>query len=808
MSYNEISFLVERLEARHLLSTVQVIAAGTTGEELIELQLNQTAVATWQLNDAAYSNQFQTFQFETAQALTGDQIRVQFTNDVYQPELGIDRNVRIDAVVLDGVRLETESPFVFSTGTWKPDDSIQPGFRQDDQLHTTGYFEFFDTSAIKNLVVHAKGETGDEDLALVIDGETVQTWRSIGTEFAEFRYFYSGDLQAKNVQIFFTNDEYRPIDNYDRNLIVDRIELDSQVYQTEASSVYSTGNWQPEDGIAPGYREDQTLHTTGYFHFDQAETVEPGSFALNANFLIASESQGSINVTINRLNGSDGEASIDFETIALTATDGADYLGQNGTLNFAEGEISKVVTIEILSDDLVENAEQFSFVIDNAVNAGLLSPRTTTVEISNSPREVNGPGDPELTVATETITQFQGAVTFDFLPDGTLIVADFGGRVYAQLDGQSIYAGLILDISQQVNGAKGLTAMRLHPDLQNNPYIYLGFVYDPPEVSNHTGLAGPDGLGNRASRLIRLTLDANNNYLSVLPNSEVILLGSNSTWQYYNAFVDSTVDFDEPPGGINPDGTNVQDFLAADSQAHFIGDIEFGPDGGLYVSNGDGVSFNAIDPRAVRVQDIDNLSGKVLRIDPLTGEGLTDNPFYDGNPNSNRSKIYQYGFRNPFRMSFDDSGQLYVGDVGWFLNEEINAGPAGANFGWPYFEGIERTPEYELLPEAIAFYSSSSVATNPIVDLQHVEDAIDALILGVFVKNSNLPSDYEGNLLFNHLASGHVRAVQFDAAGNVTEIKTLFQGPAFITDMAIGPDGDIYFIDFAQGVVGKWIVQI
>jgi hypothetical protein len=93
-------------------------------------------------------------------------------------------------------------------------------------------------------------------------------------------------------------------------------------------------------------------------------------------------------------------------------------------------------------------------------------------------------------------------------------------------------------------------------------------------------------------------------------------------------------------------------------------------------------------PRTVRVQDIDNLSGKVLRIDPLTGAGLADDPFYSGDPAANRSRVYQLGVRNVFRMGVDRlTGTIYLGDVGWTAWEEVNTGGSGANFGWPYYEG-------------------------------------------------------------------------------------------------------------------------
>ena len=104
------------------------------------------------------------------------------------------------------------------------------------------------------------------------------------------------------------------------------------------------------------------------------------------------------------------------------------------------------------------------------------------------------------------------------------------------------------------------------------------------------------------------------------------------------------------------------------------------------MSNGDGASYNRVDPRASRVQDIDNLSGKILRINPINGKGLSDNPFYNGDADANRSKVYQLGLRNPFRITVDpDNGKVYTGDVGWTQWEEVNAGEAGSDFGCPFF---------------------------------------------------------------------------------------------------------------------------
>jgi glucose/arabinose dehydrogenase len=806
MNYQDFDLHVETLEQRNMLSSVQVFAAGTTGEESLELLVNDVVVATWQLNDSAYQNVFESKAYQTPKPVSLGQIKLRFSNDLYDVDQGIDRNVRIDAIVIDGVQTEIESEQVYSTGTWLPEDGIQPGFRRSEFLHANGEFSFPNATTPETTVrVVARGDEGDETFSLSIDGVEVQTWEQIGTELTEFTFQIDANVSPDDVRITFENDLYDPDAGVDRNLIVDRIEINAAIFQTEDSSVYSTGTWLPADGVAPGFRQSEYLHAAGYFQFASQSS---GSFALESGSLIFNENAAAAVVVVNRLNGSAGESTIDYETFDITAIAGQDYESTQGTLVFADGETSKEILIPILADTIVEDGEQFSLVIDNPVNAGLLSPRTVTIEIGNDSGPVD-PGEGELDVTTEIlIDDMPGAVTIDWLPDGTMIVADIGGAVYVKEDGQSVYANELLNIADQVNGPRGMTAMRLHPDLANNPYLYLGYAYDPPEVFDNVGLAGPDGNGNRASRLVRYTLDAATNYRTVVADSEFILLGSNSTWDNFNAFVDSTVDMDEPAAGINPDETNLRDFLAADSQSHTIGDIECGTDGALYVSNGDGASYNDADPRAIRVQDIDNLSGKVLRIDPLTGQGLSDNPFYDADPESNRSKVYQYGFRNPFRITLDSSGQLFVGDVGWYKSEEVNTGPAGSNFGWPYFEGDQQTPLYNLLPEAIAFYNSGAQVESPLVNLDHVEDSIDAIILGDFIDSGNFPAEYDGHLIFSHLASGLVRAVEFDAAGAVVEIKTLFEGSPFMTEVTFGPDGDLYFVDFGGMKVGRWTIVV
>ena len=135
-------------------------------------------------------------------------------------------------------------------------------------------------------------------------------------------------------------------------------------------------------------------------------------------------------------------------------------------------------------------------------------------------------------------------------------------------------------------------------------------------------------------------------------------------------------------------------------QNHYGGQLQFGPDGYLYISTGDGGSAN--DP-AQNAQNIDVLLGKILRID-VDSDGFPDDPARNysipaSNPfagaTAGADEIFSYGLRNPWRMSFDSAtGDLWIGDVGQGQREEIDriaaGSPGGQNFGWRILEGTRQ----------------------------------------------------------------------------------------------------------------------
>ncbi len=143
----------------------------------------------------------------------------------------------------------------------------------------------------------------------------------------------------------------------------------------------------------------------------------------------------------------------------------------------------------------------------------------------------------------------------------------------------------------------------------------------------------------------------------------------------------------EPTADV-ADAGEVRRLITLDQRAgnHNGGMIDIGPDGHLYIAFGDEGGSNDTFGNG---QNLDTLHGSIVRLDINTGMPPADNPFVGVN---GRDEIWSYGWRNPWRFSFDRmTGDLYVGDVGQGEREEISVQPAsstgGENYGWPLCEG-------------------------------------------------------------------------------------------------------------------------
>jgi glucose/arabinose dehydrogenase len=196
----------------------------------------------------------------------------------------------------------------------------------------------------------------------------------------------------------------------------------------------------------------------------------------------------------------------------------------------------------------------------------------------------------------------------------------------------------------------------------------------------------------------------------------------------------------------------------ADAANHNGGQLQFGPDGLLYIGTGDGGMENDVLHHA---QDPTSLLAKILRIDPhQQGSQAYTVPASNPAPSGLRPgwapEVYAMGLRNPWRFSFDPvTGRLLIGDVGGDTNEEVDdespAGALGANFGWSCVEGSQPGPTAS--PTCLA---PGTVATPPILWYPHTNGRC-SITGGVVVRDSTLPA-ITGRYIYGDFCTGDLSA--------------------------------------------------
>ena len=225
---------------------------------------------------------------------------------------------------------------------------------------------------------------------------------------------------------------------------------------------------------------------------------------------------------------------------------------------------------------------------------------------------------------------------------------------------------------------------------------------------------------------------------------------------------------------------------------HNGGMLQFGPDGYLYASVGDG------DPGAVNraghfAQTLDDLLGNILRIDPRNGDPYAvpvDNPFV-GRDVGARGEIWAYGLRNPWRFWIDHQTRtMLIGDAGATTREEVDLvslDRAGANFGWPCFEGTLSFDEAASCPDAV----------GPLFDFSR-DNGVCVVIGGVVVRDARLPA-LAGRYLYGDLCAGTITAVGLDGAtvrrSDVLDVKV-----PLLASFGVDGAGRVYVMS-AQGPV-------
>ncbi len=432
-------------------------------------------------------------------------------------------------------------------------------------------------------------------------------------------------------------------------------------------------------------------------------------------------------------------------------------------------------------------------------------------------------------------------IAVEFAPNGRVFVAEKSGiiKTYTNLADTSAtqFADLRTEVHNYVD--RGLMSIAVDPDFPAEPYVYVYYVHDAaiggtaprwgqPNQNSDTCPTPPGGLADGcvvSGRISRLQVSG-----ETMTGPEQVLI---EDWcQQY--------------------------------PSHAGGGLEFGADGYLYYSGGEGASYNFTDygqdgdpvnpcgdppggvggamspPTAeggkLRSQDIRTtsdplgLSGAVIRIDPDTGAGVAGNPLFSST-NANERRMLAYGLRNPFRLAIRPGfGDVWVADVGQGQWEEIDrvTSPFGGprNFGWPCYEGglnssgtpISNThsPISTLHLNLCESLYTAGTATPPywaylhgqeIVTGENCQEQNGSALSGVAFAPmaGNFPDTYDGALFFSDFVRECIWVLRADANGlpDPATREAFAQGANFPVDLEFGPNGELFYPDIGNGIIRR-----
>ena len=478
------------------------------------------------------------------------------------------------------------------------------------------------------------------------------------------------------------------------------------------------------------------------------------------------------------LNAASGKSvRVNYQTQDGTALAGSDYTAAGGTLVINPGQVSGQVAVTVLGDAVDEPDETFTLALSGPVNAVLID-NTGTGTILNDDGPGGGPlpglvqrptnvtcvapDRPSVLASVDLENSYPGAPAFAS-PTKALQVPGDGSRWFVLQKSGAVRVFSVsnpanvstyLDFSSQVNASSegGLLGMAFDPDFPTTPEVYVSY----------TASAGPTGMESRVSRVI---LDNVNAPVNV---TEQVLLR------------------------VTQDFTN-----------HNGGDIGFGDDGYLYFGLGDGGSGG--DPND-RAQDTTRLLGSFLRLD-VRGvawpnpayEIPVSNPFF-GNalcgPGGNANdcpEIYAWGFRNPWRWSFDPpTDVLWVGDVGQNAWEEIDRVQRGGNYGWRCLEG---THDYN---------TAGCPVDGFVAPVYEYDRAAGQSVSGGFVYRGAAIAELQGRYVFGDFSSGRIWALKGDGQGGYAA-DLLIDTSYNLSSFAVDANSELYVVDYGNGRIRKLV---
>jgi len=305
-----------------------------------------------------------------------------------------------------------------------------------------------------------------------------------------------------------------------------------------------------------------------------------------------------------------------------------------------------------------------------------------------------------------------------------------------------------LDISDRVlnvQSEQGLLGLAFPPNYSETGHFYVNYTW---------------GNGSGRTHISRFSVDTSNPDLALADSEEIL------------------IDFDQPVWNHNG------------------GDINFGPDGYMYISTGDGGGAGDVSNNA---QNVDLFLGKILRIDVDTAVSYripTDNPFFG--LGGHKQQIWSYGLRNPWRFSFDRmTGDMWIGDVGQGEWEEVDFEAAdnvgGVNYGWRCYEG---THDYNTS-------GCGGTYTDPIFEYPHDNEIGGYSITGGYVYRGSVYPEINGDYIFCDYATGHFWVTSRNDTTAVFDTYQQSNVGAFTSTFGEGSDGELYLASRSGGTLYK-----
>ncbi|STZ82719.1 PQQ-dependent sugar dehydrogenase [Mycolicibacterium aichiense] len=328
------------------------------------------------------------------------------------------------------------------------------------------------------------------------------------------------------------------------------------------------------------------------------------------------------------------------------------------------------------------------------------------------------PTGPPVFDRTTIASGLSSPTDFVVLPDGRILITEKAGDIRLYQNG-ALSPDPLLVVPTRTEGERGLLGIEVDPHFADNGYVYVAYTTTDAHYQLSRYTVTTDGID---------------------PNSALPLFRS-----------------------VDEEKNN-----------HQGGDLLFGPDGMLYWGIGDN-TFGA------NAQDLTNIHGKILRLNPTDGSAPQDNPFVT-TPNA-VPQIWAYGLRNPFRIEFTPDGRLLAGDVGNNAVEELDLIIKGGNYGWPGAEGV----------------CATCTSINPIYTYDH--SAGNAAITSVlYYTGAAFGSGYQNTVFIADYIRGWIKVLRFNADYTSLTHEVTFDATAGSTvKLAQGPDGTIYQLTIFPG---------